>query len=502
MWYYSSQIKLLFSVQTAQGEGEELIRTLASVLDKNASTVDWTLIDVKLPNEKIKIYVVTYVTQKYLAFDDISVDYCDGQLPPPPKVLYTCDFESSCSNDFVTLPAYQYKWLISSASEARQIESSAPIVDYTFGNSSGHYAFVPVSHIVDKGKVGYMHLEKQFQVTFQESYCLNFQYYAYPASSNSFLRIYSWASDGSKAIGFLWPEDKSGHHITSGRWGWGIINLPVGNYSFLFRVDTYDTSAYSFALDNIAIISCDYPPTTNSYNSLLSFSCNFDNLTMCEMINDKNSTFNFTAFTGETIPDQELGPTRDHTHNSTSAGFLYWNQNLPVSTNDKGGVYLSKKIEQNTNMCIRFAYYIKSKLVNKNTTLIRLSSDESSSKVLWYQLFDDSQGWQIVIVPLTNVASAITYSFEAYRLDPTLTAVAFDDIEIDQCSSIITTTTSTSTTTATSTSATTTTTTTTTSTSTSTTTTTLHNNAHQLFSLNICSLIIYYFLFHIFRHFF
>lgn len=136
---------------------------------------------------------------------------------------------------------------------------------------------------------------------------------------------------------------------------WGIINLPVGNYSLLFRVDIESYFQYSFAIDNIAITSCAYSPVPASYNSLLLFSCNFDNLTMCDMINDaKNSTFNFTVLTGDTVPDQELGPTRDHTSNSTSGGFLYWNQRLPVNASDHGRIYLSKTIEQNNGMCIQF----------------------------------------------------------------------------------------------------------------------------------------------------
>ncbi|CAF4299508.1 unnamed protein product [Rotaria sp. Silwood2] len=273
---------------------------------------------------------------------------------------------------------------------------------------------------------------------------------------------------------------------------WGIINLPVGNYSLLFRVDTDTSLTYSFALDNIDITSCDYPPSSVSYNSLISFSCNFDNLTMCDMINDeKNSTFNFTIFTGDTIPYQELGPVRDHTINSTSADFLYWNQDLLVNTSNRGRVYLSKTIEQNTGMCIKFAYYVKSKLVNKNTTVIRLSSNGCSSTGLWYRSLDDSRGWQIALVPLSKVASAITFYFDVYRLEPTLTAIAFDDIEIDQCSSFISTTTSTSTTIIT-----------TSTISTSTLTTTLRNNASQLFSLNAYSLIIHYVLFQSFRQFF
>ncbi|CAF1415883.1 unnamed protein product [Rotaria sordida] len=99
---------------------------------------------------------------------------------------------------------------------------------------------------------------------------------------------------------------------------------------------------------------------------------------MCDTINDaKISTFNFTVFTSNTIPDQELGPVRDHTSNSTSGGFLYWNQYLPVNASDQGRVYLSKTIEQNNGMCIQLACYVKSKVVNKNTTMIRLSNDEN-----------------------------------------------------------------------------------------------------------------------------
>ncbi|CAF0974657.1 unnamed protein product [Rotaria sordida] len=503
VWYYSSQINFLFSVQVIQGEGVELIRTLASVFDKNVSTVDWTLIDVKLPNEKIKISIQTNLTQKHLAFDDISVDYCDGPRPSPPKVLFTCDFESSCSNNFISLPKYPYEWLISNVSDAKRIEFFAPSADYTFGNESGHYAFVPVSKTIDNGKVGYLHLQKQLQVTSQESYCLNFQYYAYPSSDRSYLKIYSWASDESKAIQMLWPGERSSYYIVGGRWAWGIINLPVGNYSLLFRVDTDTPFTYSFALDNLDITSCDYPPSSVSYNSLLSFSCNFDDLTMCDMINDeKTSTFNFTIFIGQTIPDQQLGPARDHTNNSTFGGFLYWYQHLPVNTSDRGRVYLSKTIEQNTGMCIKFAYYVKSKLANKNTTVIRLSGDGYSSTGLWYRSLDDSQGWQVALVPLNKVANAITFYFDVYRLEPVLTAVAFDDIEIDQCSSLIPTTTSTSTTTTTTSTIPTSTSTSIIIISTSTSTTTPRNNAPQLLSLNVYNLIIHYILFQSFPQFF
>ena len=226
---------------------------------------------------------------------------------------------------------------------------------------------------------------------------------------------------------------------------------------------------------------------------------------MCEMANDQtSSTLNFTVLTGDTIPDQELGPIRDHTNNSTFGGFLYWDQQLSVNISDKGRAYLSKTIEKNSGMCIRFAYYVKSKLVNKNTTIIRLSSDESSGTGLWYQSLADSEGWQIALIPLGNVATAVRFYFDVYRLESILTSIAFDDIEIDQCSSFEPTTTSTSTTTTTTSTSTTTistssiTTITTSTVPSSTSTTTTQNHTSPLFSMNFYGLIIHCLLVHIF----
>ncbi|CAF0746456.1 unnamed protein product [Adineta ricciae] len=52
-------------------------------------------------------------------------------------------------------------------------------------------------------------------------------------------------------------------------------------------------------------------------------------------------TANFTVVTGETLPNKELGPNRDHTTNSTTGGFLYWVQRLPFTASDTGRMYTS-----------------------------------------------------------------------------------------------------------------------------------------------------------------
>ncbi|CAF3905109.1 unnamed protein product [Rotaria sordida] len=376
MWYYTPRISLPFSIQVVQGDDELLTRVIASIPGKDPSINDWTQVNVLLPAEKIKIYIRLNVSVGPLAFDDFSVDYCDKPRPSPPDTLFVCDFESSCTDKFISLPEYIYQWSVIQADDAVKQQDKAPPIDYTYD--------------------------------------------------------YSDSGDGA------------------------------------------------YALDNIEITSCDYPTSSlTPYDSFLSFSCNFDNQTMCDMENGDRFTtpkFNFTLMTGDTIPNRNLGPTRDHTSNSSSGGFLYWNRQLPFIPGDNGMITTSKSIEQNTGMCIRFAYYVKSLAVNKNATNLMLSTGGCYGATRWYVSMDDSQGWQVVKVPVLQFACAETFYFSVSQDEPIEVSVAFDDIEIAQCSSFnpsTTTTTATTTSTTQSTSTTTVPTTTTTSTTQSTSTTTV-----------------------------
>lgn len=295
------------------------------------------------------------------------------------------------------------------------------------------------------------------------------------------------------------------------------MNLPVGYYSLLFRVDNTDTGTNSFALDNIFVTSCDYPSSIFiDDGAYLSISCNFDDLTMCVMQNNDGffqTTYNFTVLTGDTVPNNTLGPLQDHTNNSVSGGFMYWNQHLPYISGASGVVYSSKPMQSNLGMCIQFAYYVKSSIDNQNGTTISLLTGGCLGSQIWSQSLDDSHGWQVVTIPAPNVACMITYYFWANQKQLVPVSVAFDDIVIEQCNTLPSTTTtviSTSTTTMISTSTSTITTTDTTSTQTITTSsststiisttsilstsTTSPNNTRRLLSFSGYYIIIIYLL--------
>jgi hypothetical protein len=207
-------------------------------------------------------------------------------------------------------------------------------------------------------------------------------------------------------------------------------------------------------LDNIEIISCDYSASQllPIDNSFLSFSCNFDDMSQCGIKNGDGSfyspSYNFSVYTGDTVPKPDLGPMRDHTKNSTVGGFLYWNQNLPFLPRATGFINLDKTIEQNSDMCIQFAYYVKSSAINKNGTKLFLFPSDYRTQWLWSRSLDDSQGWQIATIALPDAIRKGNFYIIVNQQVATDVSVAFDDITVQQCATLpfITTTTTTTTT--------------------------------------------------------
>jgi hypothetical protein len=80
---------------------------------------------------------------------------------------------------------------------------------------------------------------------------------------------------------------------------------------------------------------------------------------------------------------------------------------------------------------------------------LSLSAGGCYGATLWYISLDDSQGWQLAIIPVLNFACAETYYFSVNQGILAAVSVAFDDIQIDQCVSLIPTTTTTMTSTST-----------------------------------------------------
>lgn len=205
MWYFTPRISMPFTIQQLEGDDELMVRILATISGKDVHVQGWALVNLTLPSERMKLAIRLNSTSGVLDFDDISIDFCGGQIPEPPKVLFECDFESSCNDRFVSLPDYAYDWQIMTASNASLFELGAPSFDYTYGNESGHYALVRSSKTTSRGNVGYFSIEHQINITETESFCLNFEYYAYGKNFASYLKVYAQLIDDLQIVQQVWP---------------------------------------------------------------------------------------------------------------------------------------------------------------------------------------------------------------------------------------------------------------------------------------------------------
>ncbi|CAF4174085.1 unnamed protein product, partial [Rotaria magnacalcarata] len=78
---------------------------------------------------------------------------------------------------------------------------------------------LPNSKIVVNGKVGYLHFQEELQISANDSYCLNFEYYGYGTWYGGSLQVSSWTSNDPKTVQVLWPKTSSSQYVyTTGQW--------------------------------------------------------------------------------------------------------------------------------------------------------------------------------------------------------------------------------------------------------------------------------------------
>lgn len=207
MWYFTPLVSMPFTIQLVQGDDEQLKRIIAEIPGKDPSINDWTRVNVVLPVERIKLFIRLNSTDGSLAIDDLSIDFCDGPRPPIPKILFACDFESSCSDNFMSLSNYPYSWWIMRAGEAATRPGSAPSTDFTYHNTSGHYAWMDLWTKSRTGRVGYLTTRQAFDIRANESYCLSVQYFSYGQENTANLRVYTWMHDSPNTVQAIWPID-------------------------------------------------------------------------------------------------------------------------------------------------------------------------------------------------------------------------------------------------------------------------------------------------------
>jgi hypothetical protein len=207
LWYFTRDIDVHFNIELQQGDDYRLARTLQTINVQNQTFTDWTQVRVVLPNERFKLAIRLNATNQTLLFDDLSIDECDEPQPPMPTLLFACDFESSCGDNFVSLSFYPYQWQVIQAGQPPARGSIPPQADATFRNGSGHYMWLDnaMKHAI--GRVGYFSTLPMFDIDQTRSFCLNLEYFQYDFNGTTRLKVFAWPLNASDAIQLIWPSD-------------------------------------------------------------------------------------------------------------------------------------------------------------------------------------------------------------------------------------------------------------------------------------------------------
>ncbi|CAF1070886.1 unnamed protein product [Adineta steineri] len=380
-----------------------------------------------------------------LDIDDLSLSICpSSQSRPPTTIVFDCDFDKTLCPELKSLSNYSYTWSIIEAQQAQNYTSTAPSIDYSIGNKTGHYIWLNNLDSLQFGGVGNLQTPIFRFKQSDPAFCLNFQYYGFGASIQlNKLAVFALSEENEMSVQQVWPVNPINYIYTNNRWSWAFAPLPLGNFSLLFHMDSQYEVGGSFAIDSISIRSCDYNSKWFSPTSRLKFTCDFDSSSdpSCGIQNDytdlsSQSVINTTIQSPNTISDLELGPRQ--ASGWSGSRFFYWSRSENTSTNLTTGYFKTPLIETNRDICIRFSYFVNSTDVqpNQKNTKIDIAANGCAVSTVWSNELDDSFGWQLVQQRLPNCASTESIYFRITQKRPTRVAVAFDDIEIAQCGTI------------------------------------------------------------------
>ncbi|CAF0985897.1 unnamed protein product [Adineta steineri] len=119
---------------------------------------------------------------------------------------------------------------------------------------------------------------------------------------------------------------------------------------------------------------------------------------MGDLVNAKSTTTSanhFTIFTGDTVPNKHLGPTRDHTSNSTTGDFLHWNPQYPLTVKDIDHAFILKTIVFDYDMLNSCEVTLNIYVTNSVSVPISVA-------------FNDTEFDQCSILPPTTISTITT----------------------------------------------------------------------------------------------
>ncbi|XP_057298293.1 MAM and LDL-receptor class A domain-containing protein 2-like isoform X2 [Hydractinia symbiolongicarpus] len=373
-----------------------------------------------------------------IALDDFKM--FDG----PCNRAATCDFENDKCTWKNTLNEDTFDWIIRQGNTPSR--GTGPLTDHSKGNGDGKYIFIEASSPRKKGDVARLVSEQigKHYVSFIP-YCLRFWYNMKGASIGT-LNLYIKTGPGKAQENLVWSL--SGNQGS----GWRFASAPMYSkldYQMVFEAIHGGGSTGDIALDDIvySIRRCPVqpknadpkfkttpkptlPPTTAAPTV---YSCNYEQKTLCQWVQDGTDNFNWTVQQGHTS-SSGTGPSADHTIKNSTGSYLFMEASYPRKNGDKARI-LSPVIHSDRSAghphCLKFWFHMYGPHIKALNVYTK--SGGTLTKV-WTRVGDNGNFWRFAQVDLT---SNLDYQavIEGVRGVDYKGDISIDDVEIvdDAC---------------------------------------------------------------------
>ncbi|CAF0808194.1 unnamed protein product, partial [Brachionus calyciflorus] len=378
-----------------------------------------------------------------LAIDDY--EFKDKECQP----IGNCDFEEdTCAWKNIESGA-EYEWLRHRGNTPSY--NTGPSTDHTLGTEFGTYLYFETSYPVrEKDKA--ILVSPVFSKNL--SRCFEFYYHMYGAG-NAILNLkQKGSSDSLNKSQIIW-SDKNNY---GDKWVYASVSLPANytsSYTLLLEAISGSSSLADIAVDDLKLTNglclsidsqCAYKCPTNDQCIPLPKVCNF--VMDCPNGEDEKqcgyNNINFENDTGKWIQSDDglfkwsrlnnglltgLGPSVDHTNQSSSGYFLYLESNRGATNNN--AKFTSPILKDSFSFCTMTFWY---QINGKDVGAIEVYANLGGQKSRLLRLSDETNNlWKLGNTYIGRYRSDFSIEIEGSRTFSVNGYLTIDDIEFKSC---------------------------------------------------------------------
>ncbi|XP_033638977.1 MAM and LDL-receptor class A domain-containing protein 1-like [Asterias rubens] len=343
-----------------------------------------------------------------IALDDISLD------TKPCQDSTVCDFEIDWCG-WTHDPTGDFEWKRDFGGTPSY--GTGPTKDHSTGTNLGYYAFIETSSPRVKGDVA-----RIFSPVFDDTYgeCLHMWYHMNGQTIGQ-LSVYGYdtVTQIKTAALFSLSGDQRNE--------WRFIQLTFkAAHDYQIIVEGVCGADYQgdIAIDDVLLTTGSCPKAGL---------CDFE-LDMCGWSNDKSTDdWDWLRTKGATT-SYYTGPTTDHTTNSDSGFYIYYETSFSGMTNGDTTILTSQHLDPTAGSCLSFWYHMYGKGIG--TLTVYLKDKKNAKTQLWSESGDHGNVWLTKQITVTSTEE-FQILFQGTYVNDYRGDMALDDLDIEPSACII-----------------------------------------------------------------